>query len=100
MASTSKPTGVHYALVVFVLISIVCGLGWLLAYKGANSISELERRAMDEKKKADEQTKIAGALLDDLHRIKDLLNSKFTHVGDPSIPNTVLWDMKQHIKTY
>jgi len=33
MAASSKPTGVHYALVVFVLISIICGLGWLLAYK-------------------------------------------------------------------
>ena len=48
-SSSSKPTGVHYALVVFVLISIVCGLGWLLAYKGANSISELERQSRGRK---------------------------------------------------
>ena len=31
MASSSKPTGVHYALVFFVLLSIVSGVGWLLA---------------------------------------------------------------------
>jgi len=99
-SSSSKPTGVHYALVVFVLISIVCGLGWLLAYKGANSISELERKAADEKKKADDQMKLAGGLLDDLKKIKDLLNSKFEDVGDGSNPNTVAGDMKQHIKNY
>src|SRR5579871_3171317 len=100
MAASSKPTGVHYALVVFVLISIVCGLGWLLAYKGANSLSELEAKAREEKKKADEQAKVASALLDDLKRIKDLLNSKFEDVGDGTNPNTVAGDIKKHIKDY
>jgi hypothetical protein len=100
MAASSKPTGVHYALVVFVLISIVCGLGWLLAYKGANSISELEAKAKEEKRKADEQNKVAGELVDDLNRIKDLLNSKFESVGDGSNPNTVAGDIKQHIRQY
>jgi len=100
MESSSKPTAVHYALVVFVLISLVCGLGWLLAYKGANSIGELERKARDEQRKADEQTKLASALLDDLHRIKTLLNSNFSEVGDKSTPNTVIWDMQEHIRNY
>ncbi len=100
MAASSKPTGVHYALVVFVLISIVCGLGWLLAYKGANSISELEAKAKEDKRKADEQTKIASDLMDDLKRIKDLLNAKFEEVGDGTNPNSVVGDMKKHIREY
>src|SRR5580704_10844552 len=98
MAASSKPTGVHYALVVFVLISIVCGLGWLLAYKGANSISELEHKTKD----AETKYKTAAALVDEkygeLKRIKEMLGEKFEEVGaDGSNPNTVLGSMQQHI---
>ena len=91
MASSSKPTGVHYALVVFVLISIVCGLGWLLAYKGSNSISDLKRDLAAANSKATEQKKLADDYYDSIKRIKDILGTKFEDVGaDGSNPNTVL----------
>jgi hypothetical protein len=101
MAASSKPTGVHYALVVFVLISIVCGLGWLLAYKGTGSISELEHKTKD----AETKYKTAAALVDEkygeLKRIKEMLGEKFEDVGaDGSNPNTVLGSMQQHMKNY
>jgi hypothetical protein len=99
MASSSKPVAVHYALVVFVLISIVCGLGWLLAYKGTNGLAEVERKAREETKRAEEQTRIVRGLQADIQFIKELLNSHYSEIGSESTPGTVLWDIRQHIKT-
>ena len=75
MAASSKPTGVHYALVVFVLISIVCGLGWLLAYKGANSLSDLRREADAAKEKAATAEKTYTQKYDELKRVKEKLGA-------------------------
>ena len=101
MAASSKPTGVHYALVVFVLISIVCGLGWLLAYKGANSLSDLKREADAAKAKAQTAETVVNQKYDEIKRIKDKLGKVPEEVGtDDSNPNTVLGDMRHHIVTY
>src|SRR5258708_7313091 len=100
MASSSKPTGVHYALISFVLISIVCGLGWLLAYKGSNSISDMRRDLADAKKKADDQTKLASGYYDDIKKLMELTGAKYENVGDGSNPNSVAGDMLLHIKNY
>jgi hypothetical protein len=101
MAASSKPTGVHYALVVFVLISIVCGLGWLLAYKGSNSIGELSTK----RDAAEKALKISEGERDkayaEIKHIKEKLGKVPEDVGaDDSNPNTVLGDMQFHIKTY
>jgi hypothetical protein len=97
MSSSSTPTGVHYALVVGVLVSIVCSLGWLMAYKGTNSISELERRARGEEKRREEQSKIVRDLEADIQHIKNLLDSQYSEIGSESTPGTLLWDIRQHI---
>lgn len=99
-ASSSKPTGVHYALVVFVLISIVCGLGWLLAYKGANSINELRASTDAANKKAAESQKQANLYFDDIRKLKEVLGHKHEDVGDGSNPNTVAGATMQEIKNY
>jgi hypothetical protein len=101
MASSSKPTGVHYALVFFVLLSIVSGLGWLLAYKGSNSIGEL--RTQNEKLKKDASSADAGLRksLDQIALIKKLLGSGFDEVGeDTQNAVSVAGDMALHIKNY
>ncbi len=100
MASSSKPTGAHYALVVFVLISIVCGLGWLLAYKGANNISELRAAAAIASKKAAEKERLADSYHDDLARLKNILGYPHSKVGDATEPNTVSWTALNDIKKY
>src|SRR5579872_1129744 len=101
MAASSKPTGVHYALVVFVLISIVCGLGWLLAYKGANSLSDLRREADAAKDKAQKAETAFNQKYDEIKRIKEKLGAKMEDVGEnDSNPNTVLGDMRQHMTNY
>jgi|SRR5579872_7068356 len=102
MAASSKPTGVHYALLVFVLISIVCGLGWLLSYKGANSLSESRRELDEAKKKAATDATALNTKFDELKNVKNLLGSKFEEIGDPANPNpnSVLGDMAQHMKNH
>lgn len=47
MEEPFKPTTVHYALIFFVLLSIISGMGWLLAYKGTDSIPDLRRQITD-----------------------------------------------------
>ncbi|MGE5195603.1 MAG: hypothetical protein ACM3U2_24180 [Deltaproteobacteria bacterium] len=100
MAAPSKPTGVHYALVVFVLISIVCGLGWLLAYKGANSISDLRAERDTAKKNETTQKKLADGYYADLTKIKELLGAKYEEVGDGSNPNTVAGAIVKLMRDY
>jgi hypothetical protein len=101
MASSSKPTGVHYALVVSVLLTIVCGVGWLLAYKGANSIGELRASVADQTKKAQASDAAAKVALDQIDLMKKQLGSGFEDVGsDTGNPNTVLGDMFAHIQKF
>lgn len=101
MASSSKPTGVHYALIVFVLISIALGVCLLLAYKGSGSIGEMKAREAAANKKASEAENLSRKLLDQIAAVKRQLGSKFDEVGDDAgKANTVLHDMDFHIKSY
>jgi hypothetical protein len=100
MAASSKPTGVHYALVVFVLISIVCGLGWLLAYKGSNSISEMRRDLADAKSKEANAKKISDGYYADITKLKEMLGAKYDDVGDGSNPNTVAGALAKLLRDY
>ena len=43
MAITSKPTGIHYAIVICLLTSIVCGLGWIQARRESDRSQEWNR---------------------------------------------------------
>lgn len=101
MASSSKPTGVHYGLVFFVLLSIVCGVGWLLAHKGSGSIGELKTANASLTKKANDADTAAKTALDQIEQIKKLLGALYADVGsDTSNPNTVLGDMYDHIQKF
>ncbi|MGQ0634400.1 MAG: hypothetical protein ACT4QC_07315 [Planctomycetaceae bacterium] len=103
MASSSKPTGVHYALIVFVLISIILGVSLLLAYKGSGSIGELKMQNANLQKKASEAEQASHKLLDQITAIKQQLGSGFGDIGDDganSPPTTVLGDMALHIREH
>lgn len=101
MASTSKPTGVHYSLVFFVLLSIVCGVGWFLAYKGKGSIGELNNELVTaQKAKATAETALRTAL-EQQDQTKKLIGTNFSDYGtDTSNPNTTLGDMLVHMQKY
>lgn len=101
MASSSKPTGVHYALIVFVLISIALGVCLLLAYKGSGSIGELKALNDNLNKKNAEADTALKRQYDNLTAIKKKLGSEFEEVGDDDTkPNTVLNDMELHIRNF
>jgi len=54
MEEPAKPTAVHYALVVFVLISIINGLYWFLAYNGRDGIIDSQRQVSDLRRQVSE----------------------------------------------
>ncbi len=96
MAASSKPTGVHVALIIFVLISIACGVGWLLAYKGAGSISDLRKERDDAKDKLSKYETQYRAKDEDVKKLKDAVGTQFEEVGaDASNPNTMLGDINK-----
>lgn len=101
MAASSKPTGVHYALVICVLIIIVLGVFTLLAYKGQGSISELKRLADDavaKQKQSDEQVRKMDA---ELQRLKELTGWKLETVDDGTNgPQTVVGAILLELKNF
>ncbi|MFM8582886.1 MAG: hypothetical protein ACKOFW_15505, partial [Planctomycetaceae bacterium] len=50
--ASSKPTGLHYALVVLSLLTIVCGVFWILNHKWLNEARETTTRAQAEQTQA------------------------------------------------
>ncbi|MBS0266755.1 MAG: hypothetical protein JSS02_32810 [Planctomycetes bacterium] len=96
MAASSKPTGVHIALIIFVLLTIACGVGWLMAYKGAGSISELKKERDDAKSKLTTAEKQFRDREDDIRNLKTILGSQSEDVGpaDGTQPNSVIGEMK------
>ena len=61
--ASSKPTGLHYALVILSLLTIVCGVFWILNHKWYNEAKETTLRAQaDQKKATDALNKMARAL--------------------------------------
>jgi hypothetical protein len=96
MAASSKPTGVHIALIFFVLTTITCGVGWLMAYKGAGSISELREARKNAEDKASGVEKKFIAKSDDLKRLQDALGVQSEEVGaDAGQPNSMLGEIKE-----
>lgn len=100
MAASSRPTGVHYALVVFILISIVFFVSWLVVWRGSNGSSDMRRDLDAAKKKSQEDESNVRARLAEIALLKELIGSKFPDVGDGTNPNSVTGDIKAHINTY
>ncbi|MFN0052446.1 MAG: hypothetical protein ACKV0T_09650 [Planctomycetales bacterium] len=98
MASSSKPTGVHYALVFFVLAWIVCLTGWIIVGRGT---AELRTQATNATKKATDTDASLKKSLDEIDRIKKKLGSLHPEVGDDDTnANTVVGEMANLIKLH
>ena len=54
MAASSKPTGVHVALAVSILLNIVLFVCWLVVWRGMNGSSDMKRELDSAKSKASE----------------------------------------------
>lgn len=85
--ASSKPTGVHYALVIFVLLTIVCGVFWILNNKWLTEAKTEATRAREEQKKA---TDGLNRLLTQTTELKRILGITLDDLGDDeSNSNTV-----------
>jgi hypothetical protein len=77
--ASSKPTGVHYALVSFVLLTIVCGVFWILNHKWLNEARTETARAKDDQKKA---TDALNRMVTQSTELKRLLGITLEDIGD------------------
>ncbi|RPI89970.1 MAG: hypothetical protein EHM42_02125 [Planctomycetaceae bacterium] len=85
--ASSQPTGVHYALVIFVLLTIVCGVFWILNNKWLTEAKAEASRAREEQKKA---TDGMNKLLTQATELKRVLGITLDDIGDDeSNSNTV-----------
>jgi hypothetical protein len=97
MAASTKPTGVHYALVFFVLATVVCLVGWLVTRRG---VEELKNSNVSLDKKAKDADAAARTAVGDVDQIKKKLGSGFDQVGDAGNPNSVLGNMEEQIRNF
>jgi hypothetical protein len=88
----TRPTRFHYVRAICVLVSILCGLGWLRAHQQKQAVNnlnrdlaarihEIEKAAAASRQEADEYRKSAEARIDELAgRVTDLkqINEKLT----------------------
>lgn len=95
MASSSKPTAVHFTLIFFVMLSIILSVVAYLMYR---EVTENEQRWA----KAQEEFKTARAALgnrqEDLEQIKQLLGHEVKDVAPMSDTGTVLGRMAADIR--
>lgn len=47
MTEPSKPTAIHYAFVISLLLCVVCAVGWLQAWQGINVLTNEKRRLVE-----------------------------------------------------
>lgn len=100
MAASSKPTGVHVALAVSILLNIVLFVCWLVVWRGMNGSSDMKRELDSAKSKASEADKTARKSLDEIEILRTTSGYKYPDVGDPQQPNSMAGAMKQDIAVY
>ncbi|MFN5298696.1 MAG: hypothetical protein ACK5HA_10365 [Planctomycetaceae bacterium] len=94
--ASSKPTGLHYALVILSLLTIVCGVFWILNHKWLNEAKETTQRAQADQKKA---TDALNKMLNNVGELKKVLGITFEEVGDDeSNINTVRGHIRERLK--
>ena len=94
--ASSKPTGLHYALVLLSLLTIVCGVFWILNHKWLNEAKETTLRAQADQKKA---TDALNKMLNNVGELKKVLGITFEEVGDDeSNINTVRGHIRERLK--
>jgi len=99
MASSSKPTAVHFVLVFFILASAVLGL--LFALKNQD-FAEAAADRDKFKASAQEQKTAADRALEQIGLLKQLTGKEFETVGEPGTdaPNTVVGAVRQDFQNY
>ena len=101
MAASSKPTGVHFALVFFVMCTLLLAI---FLYISAKSSATMAQARDDANTKAEQVQSENSRLLDDLQTIRELLgvtaetvgNSEQGEAGAATIYGTIMASLKQN----
>lgn len=101
MAASSKPTGVHFALVFFVMCTLLLVFMWYMSWKDHATLSQ---QLVDANTKAEQVQSENSRMLDDLATIRELLGVEAEQVGGPgegeagaaSIYGTVMQSLRQN----
>ena len=80
MASSSKPTGVHFALVFFVMATLILFILWYLGFKEQTTLSQSLQDATSKAESIENENR---RLLDDLQTLRGLLGVELEQVGGP-----------------
>jgi len=91
MASKSNLTAVHFTLIMFVMVSIICGVGWYLSFR---DVQKLTADITAEKQKASDQQKVARQNDEVIQQLK----GRIGHNADNN--EAVLTAMSDDIKKY
>jgi len=97
MASSSKPTGLHYSLVILVLLTITCGVFWILTNKWYNEAVTERDRAKEEQKRADDRLRLVNGQIVELKR---LLGTNFDDLGDENNKNSVIGHLRARLAEF
>ncbi len=97
--AASKPTAVHFSLIFFVMLTLICGVMAYLNFKDLRR-SQHQAELEDQKKLSTEQTRYAS-WTKRLQALKKLIGNEQEEIGlDNKTPNTVIGATEQDIKTH
>ena len=83
-AASNKPGAVHYALIVFVMFTVVLGI---LVYNFHRGYSDESAKAFESANKVADMTKKLSAEIDKVQVLKKLTGHEFEAIYDPADPN-------------
>lgn len=102
MAASSRPTGVHFALMAFVFLTIVFFTCWLVVWRGSGGSADLRREVEAQKKKATDADNLARKMTAELDAIRDKSGYKYAEVGElqNANDNSILGAIQRDITNY
>lgn len=97
MASASKPTAVHFWLIVFVILTLIMGVLWYVTYR---DYTETAAQLQQSQQEASSNQKASRDYLEQIDRLKKVIGHEFENVGldEEDNPNTVLGAMQQDMR--
>ncbi len=99
-AASNKPGGVHYALIAFVMISIILGVTTYMFQKEASDAGKREAAA---KKDAADKNSLWTNGVNDMDAVKKILGKQVELIVDqqaPDSPNSLLGQLKEDMRKY
>ncbi|WP_417397924.1 hypothetical protein [Gimesia chilikensis] len=96
--AASKPTAVHFSLIFFVMLTLICGV---MAYLNYKDLAEANAKLNQAESNARTSDAAVRKLDEELQALKKLIGNEQDEIGlDNKTPNTVIGATEQDIKTH